>query len=1064
MPRPLTVYKASAGSGKTFTLAVQYIKLLVMTRDADEFSHILGVTFTNKATTEMKDRILSQLYGIAHGLKSSEPYLSALRQALKNEPEAPQTDDLIRQRCALSLHQILHDYSRFRVQTIDAFFQTILRGLAHELGLTANLQVEISDTEVLSEAVDRIVDRLQDEPVVLDWLLSLVQDQIENDQRWDVTNRVKQFGKTIFNEDYLRRGDKLRAVLSDRAFIRDFMKDLQAKVQEGTSYLRQMAGKLEQAMTAAGVSLADFSNGPRILGSLLNKLQAGNISEVQLSATILSWADDPLLMVKKADQTRRPDLLEAADVISGILSELTMELPQKQYEVNSARQAQAHLKPLFLLDFIDKEVAEINAETSRFNLAKTPILLNRMIGDSDAPFIFEKMGALLHHVMIDEFQDTSRLQWENFRALLLESYSRGGRNLLVGDVKQSIYRWRGGDWRTLGHIEREVSPTPVIKNLDTNFRSQRNVIQFNNDFFTAAAEKLDHISEAEEALLEEPDFFVGAYADVVQQCPAGKPEEGFVRVQVLSTEEYKKREDWEPVVLDDLKSQVRSLHQAGLPYEQMTILVRKNEQTEAIINAFAADADMPSVVSDEAFLLASCLPICLLIHALRMLDAPEDLISPVFLLQNGIDAEWLQQEREQLNLLPLSELLEHLYRTFHLERFKGQDAYLFAFFDAVADYLHTEASDIHSFLQYWDEHLAKQSIPAGQVEGIRVISIHKSKGLEFHTVFLPFCTWELERDRRSDLLWCMPTEAPFSTLQLIPITPTSKVTPNSAFARDYAEEHLLSRLDELNALYVAFTRARTNLYIWAVGAEDKDKLRTVGDLIACCVGNHTVGTPVTWAEEHAEQTENNRLALQPLPLPVAMTSSDLNVQFRQSNRSTQFLAEHTDAEPPTPEQQKQQNYIETGRLLHRVLQNIRTKEDVPSTLDRFEREGLISSHTSTGETVAVSRTNMERWLEQGLRNPLVQSWFTGEWELFNECSIVSLDVKGQPAVHRPDRVMVSPDQRHVTVVDFKFGQPQPSHDAQVLGYMRLLQQMMPSATIKGYLWYVYTGRVQNIEI
>ena len=229
--------------------------------------------------------------------------------------------------------------------------------------------------------------------------------------------------------------------------------------------------------------------------------------------------------------------MEAADVISGILSQLITALPRQQYAVNSARQALAHLKPLFLLDFIDKEVADINAENSRFNLAKTPILLNRMIGESDAPFIFEKIGALLHHVMIDEFQDTSRLQWENFRTLLLESYSRGGRNLIVGDVKQSIYRWRGGDWRTLGNIENEVRPTPVVRHLDVNFRSQRNIISFNNDFFTDAFRALDHISQEEEKLLGLTNFFATAYADVEQQCPENRPEAGYVRVSVLDKEE-----------------------------------------------------------------------------------------------------------------------------------------------------------------------------------------------------------------------------------------------------------------------------------------------------------------------------------------------------------------------------------------------------------------------------------------------------------------------------------------------------------------------------------------------
>ena len=1068
MTNALTVYKASAGSGKTFTLAVHYIKLLVLARESGEYAHILGVTFTNKATAEMKDRILSQLYGIAHALPSSEAYLQALREALREEAADVLPDDAIRRRCGEALHQILHDYSRFRIQTIDAFFQTVLRGLAHELGLTANLQVELSDTEVLSKAVDRIVDRLQDEPVVLDWMMSLVRDHIENNQRWDVTRRIKNFGHAIFNEDYLRRGDQLRAVLSDAGFVRSFIQNLRSQEDHALDVVRQLGERLEQTVGNAGLSYADFSNGQRVLSGFVQKLKEGELNDIELSATLLKWADDPMTMVKKADRTRA-DIVDTADILSDLLSEVNRQLPALQYTVNSARQALAHIKPLFLLDFIDKEVADINAETSRFNLAKTPILLNRMVGESDAPFVFEKVGAMLHHVIIDEFQDTSRLQWENFRVLLLESFSRGGRNLLVGDVKQSIYRWRGGDWRTLGYIDREVQPPPVIKQLDTNFRSMRQVIRFNNDFFDAAARALDQVSVPEEQLLAESDFFATAYGDVRQRCPEARADEGFVRVAVLDAGDYKKREEWEPEILADLVQQVRQLHADGLPYEQMTILVRNNFESAPIIQAFAAEPDLPPIVSDEAFLLEACLPVCLMIEALRLLCDPDNRVSAYYLVSHGVDVAQLAERCETLCLMPLYELLHQLYRDLRLQRFPGQDAYLFGFFDAVSDYKHGESADIPSFLTFWDEKLSRQSIPAGQVNGLRIMTIHKAKGLEFHTVLMPFCTWDFERDRASSLLWCTPAEAPFSDLQLLPITPSSKVTPRSVFAREYAEHHLLSRLDELNTLYVGFTRARSNLYVWAVGADLQRDSRTVGDLVACCMdevgvgdaGVYTFGRPVV-SDRQRPQTEDNRIRLTPAMQPVAMQSAQVAVEFRQSNRSQQFIAGLSEDEP-TPDVQARHSYLDMGSLLHRVLQNVRTAGDVGPVLDRFERQGIVTSTDGAVGDGTIRRRDVERWLRQGLQNPLVMSWFGDGWQLFNECSIVSLDTKGQPLVHRPDRVMVSDDRRHVVVVDFKFGQPRPSYEAQVIGYMQLLCQMMPEATVDGYLWFVYSGKVQRVQ-
>ena len=1066
---PLKVYKASAGAGKTFRLAVEYFKLLVLAANGGEHSHILAVTFTNKATGEMKNRIITHLYGIAHSLPSSQDYYDQLVEALQEEADAPTEEAEIRRRCGEALHQILHDYSHFRVGTIDSFFQTILRGLAHELGLTANLQVEINDTEVLSKAVDRIVDRLQDEPVVLDWLLSLVADQIENNQKWDVTNRVKDFGRAIFNEDYLRRGDQLRKVLSDGAFVRNFMKGLREQEAAAIATLKSCGKRIDQAILGAGLNYSDFSNGQRVLGGLVARLLSGDVSSVEITSTYRKWADDPLSLLRRVDQ-QRTDLVDAADTISGVISELVDHLEELQYSINSARLALAHIKPLFLLDFIDREVADINAETSRFNLAKTPILLSRMVGDSDAPFVFEKIGALLHHVMIDEFQDTSRLQWENFRTLLLESYSRGGRNLIVGDVKQSIYRWRGGDWRTLGYIKETVQPTPVVQYLDVNYRSMRRIVKFNSDFFDEARKVLEAVSQKEERQLELRNFFESAYRDVIQQVPEGKKDEGYVRVKVFDSKSYQTREDWEPEVLEELCQTIRELHEGGLPYNQMAILVRINSESDAIIRAFAEIPDMPAIVSDEAFLLSSCLPVALLIEALRVIIDEQNPLPRFLLEEHGIDVQLIDDNLQQLRLTPLYELLEHLYRLLGLDRFQQQDAFLFGFFDAVSEYLRGEASDLQSFVTFWDENLCRQSVPAGEVDGIRILTIHKAKGLEFHTVLLPFCTWSFERNRHSDLMWCTPTAEPYSEMQLLPITPTSKVTPNSVFADDYAETHLLSRMDEFNALYVAFTRACANLFIWSSGGDMDRDGRTVGDLIACTMssvltadsdGVYTYGQPVlTFKSAHT--SEDNRMAQHPVAVPVTMQSFDLGVTFRQSNRSAQFLAEQGGEEAPPEEELTRRRYLETGRLLHRVLQSIRVHDDVDSVLDSFERQGLISRTAPDGTEVAVPRASMERWVLQGLRNPLVSDWFQPHWQLFNECSIVSLDDQGVPQVHRPDRVMVSADGQRIVVVDFKFGADRPEYQQQVLGYMRLLQQMSPQAQVEGYLWFVYSGRVEHV--
>ena len=1069
----LTVYKASAGSGKTFTLAVQYIKLLVQSQNGGEYARILAVTFTNKATAEMKDRILSQLYGIGHSLSSSEAYFCALKESLQAESgKLLPSDDELRRRCRFALNQILHDYSRFRVQTIDTFFQTVLRGLAHELGLTPGLQVEISDTEVLSKAVDRIVERLQDEPQVLEWLISLVRDRISNDQRWDVTREVKNFGRTIFNEDYLMRGDQLRERLSDNKFMQQYIKHLQDMEAEALAGVSSAGAQIAQAVYDSGYSYSDFSNG-QTLRSFTEQLKAGNWN-VEIGTRVRKWAEDPLSLLRKTNNDNYQAMLSVADEISGLLSIVIPQLEKIQYTVNSVHLALAHIKQLCLLDVIDREVADINAETSRFNLAKTPILLNRMIGDTDAPFVFEKIGAMLHHVMIDEFQDTSRLQWQNFMILLLESLSKGGHNLLVGDVKQSIYRWRGGDWRILGDIGHTMYLSPDIHNLDVNRRSSGTVVCFNNSFFVDAAKQLDAVSVPEIQIMKGSFSFGRAYGDIVQKVPvsptaaevpclATLAHDGFVSVTLLDSKNFKKQEDWEPLILDDLKQQVRSLHQQGLAYSSMTILVRNNREMKPVIDSFALDDDMPPIVSDEAFLLSSSPAVSALIAALRVLDDPSDKVSAYYLRTrfSSISPDGIPQH---LSHLPLYELMETLYRLLHLEEIANQDAYLFGFFDALLDFIHSETADIHSFLTYWDERLSRQAIPAGQVNGIRIITIHKAKGLEFHTVFMPFCTWAMERDRSTDLLWCSPSEEPYSQLGLIPITPSSKTAPNSVFARDYAESHLLSRLDELNALYVGFTRAVSNLYVWGVGnASNLAKgHRTVGDLIAAVMPEGTLlGEPVLVTS--SKKDSDNRLMPDRQPLDISMCSFPASSSFHQSNRSQYFLGELTADDEWNSEHQRQQQMIEMGRLLHSILQQIHTLDDLSRVLDSLEHEGVITRYLSEGTYVNVRRADIEQWFSRGFGNPVISSWFSGEWELFNECSIVSVNSEShQIEHHRPDRVMVSQDASRIVVVDYKFGIPHHTYEDQVRTYMHLLADMYPSAHVEGYLWYVYSSRLDVV--
>ena len=1049
----LTVYKASAGSGKTFTLATRCIALL-LAAPASSYRHILAVTFTNKATAEMKERILGQLFGLSRGLPSSADYLDTIRPALPGLG-----DEEIRRRAADVLRRIVHDYDRFRVTTIDSFFQGVVTNMAHELGLSANFRVDINDTDVIDQAVDRLMAGLQPNTAVLRWVIGYIRERIDDNRRWDITREVKRLARNLLRERYLMLENRLRDALSDDEHLNGFRRKLRERDEAAADHMESAARYLEEAMEERGLVFDAFSRGTA-LATYLRKLADG-VPDAP-TATVEAYLSTPEKWLRKADQ-KRPELVAACEELRGILE--TVENFRREYAQAHSNYVltTANLGPLRLLGEIGRELTQINEEANRFMLAKVPILLNRLIGSDDAPFVFEKAGTTFLHVMIDEFQDTSTLQWRNFKTLLLENMSAGNSCLLVGDVKQSIYRFRGGDWGILAGIRKEFPRHPVdVQELTTNYRSQRRVIDFNNRFFARAAAILDELSPT-----EGDDRIATLYADVAQRC-AADGDGGYVRVHF--TDRRAGGDVGRPaddLRMDDLEAQVRSLHAAGLPYSAMAVLVRWNKEAAALIDRFATDCPDVPLVSDEAFLLAASEAVQLLVHAMRYLADPTDTIALAFVARHSsaAAADWAACEgdhpaaladtefisrREALLALPLYELQEELIRLFGLDRRPGQAAYLMAYLDQVLAFLDDNPSDIRLFLEHWTDVLSGRSIPAAEVEGLRVLTIHKSKGLQFHTVLLPFCDWAIERDRPDDLLWCEPAEAPYDELPLVPV-PTRAMARESIYAADYEHEHFQRRIENLNLLYVAFTRAEKNLLVWTKGYANPKGTSTICDLIKKTLGEELddtfeSGVPVSTVGGRTCTDDGNRLTTRPEPLGIGFHTYPSRVAFRQSNRSQEFLAQAGDPD------RRQGDYIDQGILLHKIFSALDTAADVDRVLDSFEAEGLLGEQ--------IRKDSLRHLICRRLSSPQTAPWFDGSWQLFREVAILSRDAGDRLLVRRPDRVMVRDNK--TIVVDFKFGKPREEHDAQVREYLGLLSDMgRPSP--RGFLWYVFTNTVVEVN-
>ena len=518
-----------------------------------------------------------------------------------------------------------------------------------------------------------------------------------------------------------------------------------------------------------------------------------------------------------------------------------------------------------------------------------------------------------------------------------------------------------------------------------------------------------------------------------------------------------------------LAEEVDSLVKKGVRVNDIAILVRKNKTIPAIADYF--DKNTPyRVVSDEAFRLDASLAVCMLIDGLRYISEPTDRIACARLavayqkeiLKKDVDyntvllnsvEDYLPAEfrlmQPEMSLMPLYELLEKLFVIFRIDMIEEQDAYLCAFYDSVTEYMQNNSSELTSFLTYWNETLYAKTIPSGEISGIRILSIHKSKGLEYHTVLLPFCDWKMENETFNHMLWCRINEAdadkePFCELDLTPVNYSSAMA-ESYFSDSYREERLQLWVDNLNLLYVAFTRACKNLIVWCKDEQKDTVSRLLRESIDCMKEiKMTCNMPELDEEDEENKEEND----EPIVYEYGeiIESLETEIDFKQSNRSADFIRGDEDEEENLRSQ-----YIRQGQLLHTLFASIDTKEDLTAAIERLLFEGVIESTEKAQEIYEIA--------ERALNLDEVKDWYSGEWTLYNECSIIYNDEQGKMQTRRPDRVMMKGNE--VVVVDFKFGKKKPEYSTQVREYMSLLSEM-GYTDIKGYIWYVYSGELENV--
>jgi ATP-dependent helicase/nuclease subunit A len=1061
LTKSFSIYRSSAGSGKTRTLAKEYLKLALEHRGY-YFRHILAVTFTNKSTQEMKDRILAYLDEFANG--RANELAEELKKELKLDANTFQERSQDVQR------EILHNYSQFSISTIDAFFQRVIRSFTRESGLMGDYRLEIDQDLVLEEVIDDLIDELGSNKELTEWVVEFAKDSLENERAWDVRLSLREFAQEIFREEFKVIEDDIITETNDHNFFKELKNKLN---QEKYGFVNFITGRAKSALTIFrnnGLGRDDFKYGGGIFNffskaatiksvSDFNEKEKGKRSGNEF-LKITNWPDKDTphsaLILSLAEKQMLP-----------LLEEINTYWHDSYTRALSAEIALNKFYSFGIISDISRKLREYKERNNVMLLADAPKFLNGVIADSDTPFIYEKVGSFYRNFLIDEFQDTSGFQWKNFLPLLTNSLDQGNRSIVVGDVKQAVYRWRGGDLKLLQQqVEKQIGKDRVTTvELDTNYRSGAEIINFNNTLFKNAAVLVKNIVNG--------DLPEASYIDVAQKD--FKKKGGFVHIQFLQNTDEK---DWDAISMEQLPKQLEQLQLMGVKLKDIAILVRKNYEGQQLAATLLQYKNSPhahpdckyDVVSNESLRLDGAASVNLLLSAMRYLQFPEDSIaraqlsyefsritrndlqpSEVFKVANQVFfennlPEGFTKSKPWLKRLPLFELTETLIDIFGLGKVEGELAYLQAFQELVLEFYSREKNDVGAFLEWWEDNKHKKSLQvSGEVDAVQIITVHKSKGLQFKYVLIPFCSWSMDHEKRP-LLWVNSEKPPFKDAGFVPIEYSSKIN-ESHFASFYQEELMRSYLDNLNLLYVAFTRAEHALFVTAPyfksygtgGSQAYSVARILFESI-----NTDKDLKKNWNEETLTWkggdltliTDETKVQADPLHLKVYPVSRwrDKLVIKRQSISYFEDTAE-------------QQERVKHGIHMHAVLSRIQYTDEIPETLKAIVQEGLITED----EQAALSEQ-----LNELLTNTVIKDWFSKTWTVKTEVPIILPD--GDE--NRIDRLMIK--DKKAIVVDFKTGAHSKNDIAQVKAYVNILHQMN-FTEVEGYILYLKDREVINVN-
>ena len=1058
------ILTASAGSGKTYSLAREYI-YNTLRPQADEqlrgfnpfvYRTILAVTFTNKATEEMKSRILTQINNLATGLECE--FLEELIAMTSL------SEQKLRERAMKVRSAILHDYSRFAILTNDTFFQRIVRAFVKELGIDINYAIELDTAPIIQKSVETLIERMNKSDELEEWLMEFAEENINEGKQWNIKKGIMQLKNELFKEHTKEAIDSI-----DKEHIKQMVTHYLTTAQQQIEEIKQVAQRASALISQSGYSHSDFSYG---FTAYFDTIAAFNSQTKEPSQRVIGHCTDSATEWFKKSPKPTADMLSLAEQLQPMLVEVVNNFQELKYLYNSCVLLRKNYRSFALLNDLYAAAKEICNEQNTMLLSETKHTIASFVTEQDAPFIYEKVGNRFEKFMIDEFQDTSLKEWENFRPLLMNAISQSAdiAVLLVGDIKQSIYRWRGSDWNILSSIapnDLKARNTPILQDsLRGNYRSLQQIVEFNNSTMSQVAEientllnsQLDHalsngsISQALHSELY--DAIKSAYRteNLVQTPKRKHKHEGFVSVTAHYTPQ------------PDIVGKVREIiHNRGFDPCDITILVRTRGEAESVAKVLL-DAGMEDptmrfgIMTQEALKLNSSPIVQFILAVMRYAVDRRDRVSLAiynrylynFDLYRTLTDDEVEFFDTLKNCSPEQAFEKIMIR--HHNLFKGQSAYTEALHENIIKYCNTKVADLSLFLKWWSDNGGERSVNIDKDRNaIEVMTIHKAKGLENKVIIIPYCTWKFMPEAiRPTTIWTKPTDGSGIENMIFPVQSTS-VAANSIFAEGYYKEYIYSHIDAINLLYVALTRPKEQLHIlFPVSRPDKSdnfdpEADNVGELLFNIFG---------MAEQYSDTADSESV---PEPIVCTFGTDDGAAPSERVEQKTIVLNESPLSEYKMRLKLSSRRVIEAiqgkattardeGILLHEVMERAESVEDITRAVEQLVIDGFISQKRAEEITAQV---------EKIFENATVREWFGSSWQsVRNECDIIAPGV----GIKRPDRVMI--DGERAVVVDYKFGERSNTYHKQITLYCTLLEQM--GYKTEGYLWYVREGDIERV--